>query len=100
MRACSSVEANGTTWVDVAQVVAAGAGIVVVLLGAIMPFVRRPRLSLTEDELCVHSRVEDTNVGRIPHARLLVGNAKWRRAAQGHALSSSGTNLETVIAYR
>jgi hypothetical protein len=69
--------------VDVAQVVAAGAGIVIAALVAFMPYVRRPRLSITEDAERVHSRVEDTPAGQLPHVRLLVGNAKRKRAAQG-----------------
>jgi hypothetical protein len=48
-----------------------------------LPFARRTRLSVREDPLHVHSRVEDTTVGALPHVRLLVANAERRRAAQG-----------------
>jgi hypothetical protein len=74
---------TGTSWIDVAQVVAATAGILIAALVAFMPFVRRPRLSVEEDEERVASRVERiTGVGLLPHVRLLVANRKWRRAAQ------------------
>ena len=76
-------DGGGTTWIDVAQVVAAGAGIAVAGLVAFMPYVRRPRLSIAEDPERVQSRVETTNVGELPHVRLLVANKRRRRAAQG-----------------
>jgi hypothetical protein len=77
------MEGSATTSVDVAQVVAAVAGIVIAALVAVMPFARRPRLSVSEDPERVHSRVEATSVGQLPHVRLLVANQKRRRAAQG-----------------
>jgi hypothetical protein len=49
----------------------------------VMPFARRPRLSVTEDLDRVRSRVEETSEGDLPHIRLLVANEKRRRAAQG-----------------
>jgi hypothetical protein len=79
----SVMEGDGATWVDVAQAVSAVAGILIAALVAVMPFVRRPRLWIGEDSGRVHSRVEDTPIGSLPHVRLLVSNARWRRAAQG-----------------
>lgn len=70
------MEGGGTTWVDGAQVVAAVAGILIAALVAFMPFARRPRLSISEDEERAHSRVEESPVGQLPHVRLLVANAK------------------------
>jgi hypothetical protein len=68
---------------DGAQAVATVAAIVIAVLVAWLPFARRPRLSVAEDPLRIHSRVEDTSVGALPHVRLLVSNAERRRAAQG-----------------
>jgi hypothetical protein len=77
------MDGSGTTWVDVAQVVAAAAGIAIAGLVALMPYARRPKLSLVEDPERIQSRVERTDLGGLPHIRLLVANAKRRRAAQG-----------------
>lgn len=74
---------QATTFIDVAQGLAAVAGIIIAALVAVMPFARRPRLSLIEDPDRVHSRVESTPSGAVPHLRLLVANGKRRRAAQG-----------------
>jgi hypothetical protein len=76
------MDEGGTTWVDVAQAVAAVAGIGIAGLVAFMPFARRPRLSVTEAPDRVQSQVEKTIVGELPHIRLLVANGKRRRAAQ------------------
>jgi hypothetical protein len=81
------MDEGGTTWVDVAQIVAAVAGLGVAGLVAFMPYARRPRLSVTEDAERVQSRVEQiraeqVDIGDIPHVRLLVGNKRGRRAAQ------------------
>jgi hypothetical protein len=52
----------------------------VVSAGAlIVPYWRRPRLSLRRDQERTHSRVEGNCV---PYLRLLVGNAKRKRSAQ------------------
>jgi hypothetical protein len=77
------MDKNGTSWIDVAQVGTAAIGILIAALVAFMPYARRPRLSLEEDEDRVQSRVEETPVGSLPHVRLLVANKRWRRAAQG-----------------
>lgn len=83
MRASVEMEADGASWLDVATAVTAVGGILIAALVAAMPFARRPRLSITEDPERVHSRVEDTTAGHLPHVRLLVANEKRRRAAQG-----------------
>ena len=74
---------EGTSWLDVVQVGTAAIGILIAALVAFMPAVRRPRLSVEEDKERVHSQVEVTSVGLLPHVRLLVANKKWRRAAKG-----------------
>lgn len=67
-----------------AQLVAATAGVVIAGLVAFMPYARRPKLSIEEDRDRSNSRVElSTALGGLPHVRLLVSNAKRRRAAQG-----------------
>jgi hypothetical protein len=44
----------------------------------VLPYARRPKLSLREDESREHSRVEGNG---IPHVRALVANAKHKRSA-------------------
>jgi hypothetical protein len=63
-----------------AQVVAAAGAIVVAGLVAWLPYFRRPKLDLEEDTDRVHSHVEADGV---PYLRLLVANAKRKRAARG-----------------
>jgi len=65
------------------QVIAASTGVVVAGLVAVMPYARRPRLSIEEDRDRSNSRVESSQLGGLPHVRLLVTNARRRRAAQG-----------------
>jgi hypothetical protein len=60
------------TWIDVAQVGAA--------VGAIA---RRPKLSIEEELDRANSLVETSDLGGMPHVRILVRNVKRRRAAQG-----------------
>jgi hypothetical protein len=62
----------GVTWIDVAQVGAA--------VGAIA---RRPKLSIEEELDRANSLVETSDLGGMPHVRILVRNAKRRRPAQG-----------------
>jgi hypothetical protein len=51
-----------------------------VSIGAVaLPYTRRPKLSLCEDESREHSRVEGNG---IPHVRALVANAKHKRSAK------------------
>jgi hypothetical protein len=77
------MESDATTWVDVAQGIAAVAGIVVATLVAWMPYARRPKLRVEEDPDRSNSRVEASGLGGLPHLRVLVSNAQRRRAAQG-----------------
>jgi hypothetical protein len=67
----------------VAGVVIAGLGVVIAVLVAVMPYARRPRLSIEKDLDGSHSRVEHAPLGGLPHVRLLVSNSKRRRAAKG-----------------
>jgi hypothetical protein len=76
--------------VDVATVAAAALGVVIAGLVAFMPYLRRPRMSLAEDQDKTHSRVETTPLGPVPYLRILAGNAKRRRAAQGTRVMVEG----------
>jgi hypothetical protein len=73
----------GVTWVDAAQVVTAAAGLIVAGLVAVMPHLRRPKLRIEEERDKANSRVEASIMGGMPHVRILVRNAKRRRAAKG-----------------
>lgn len=73
----------GETWVDVAGVITAVAGITIAGLVAFMPFARRPKLAIEEDPDRANSRVESSGQGGLPHVRLLVTNSKHRRSAKG-----------------
>jgi hypothetical protein len=73
---------DATTFLDVIQVSTAALGIAIAGLVALMPFLRRPRLSIQEDTARIHSRLESTDRGKVPHLRLLAGNAKWKRSAK------------------
>ena len=81
---------DSVTFFDWAQVVAAATGIVVAGLVAVMPFVRRPKVTIKEDRDRVHSHVEMSALGASPHVRLLVTNAKRRRAAKGTSVLLEG----------
>jgi hypothetical protein len=74
-------QASLVDWLQLA-VTAIGA-IVVTALVAAMPFLRRPKLTIEEDAEHVHSHLERSQAGELPHVRLLVANSKWRRAASG-----------------
>jgi hypothetical protein len=75
---------TAATTFEWAQLVTAAAAVVIAVLVAFMPYARRPKLSVEEDRDRSNSRVEqDVRLGSLPHARLLVANAKRRRAAQG-----------------
>jgi hypothetical protein len=52
-------------------------------LVAFMPYARRPKLRIEEERDRANSRVESSDLGGLPHVRLLVSNARGRRAAQG-----------------
>ena len=71
------------TWAGAGQTLLAVLGIVVAALVAFMPYARRPRLGIEEDTDRIQSRVELSGMGGLPHVRLLVANAKRRRAAHG-----------------
>ncbi|HSS74341.1 MAG TPA: hypothetical protein VLK53_12325 [Gaiellaceae bacterium] len=105
--AATQTVSQTTGWdrvVDVATVTTATAGLVVAGLVAFMPYLRRPRLSLAEDADKTHSRVEETPVGSMPYLRILAGNGKRRRAAQGtrvmvegyRPLSEDGEGMTTL----
>jgi hypothetical protein len=74
---------SGVSLVDVAQIGTAAIGLLVAGLVAFMPYARRPRLIIEEDEDRNNSRVEASRWGGLPHVRLLVSNARGRRAAKG-----------------
>jgi hypothetical protein len=61
----------------------AGLGLAVAALVAFMPYARSPKLTMQEDSERMQSRVELSGMGGLPHVRLLVANAKRRRAAHG-----------------
>lgn len=82
------------SWVDVAQAMTAAAGLLVAGLVAFMPYARRPRLSIEEDQDRSNSRVEASQMGGLPHLRLLVSNAKRRRAAQGTRVIVEGYTVQ------
>ncbi len=73
-----------------AQVLAVATGVVIALLVAFMPYARRLRLRIEEDRDRSNSRVESSGLGGLPHIRLLVSNAKGRRAAQGACVLVEG----------
>ena len=77
---------------NAAALATAVAGVLIASLVAFMPYARRPRLSVIEDGERIHSRVESTPQGPIPHMRLLVNNSRRRRAAEGTRV--------LVVAYR
>ena len=78
------MDSDAVTWLDAAQVVTAAAGLLVAGLVAVMPYARRPKLAIEEDEEGSNSRVEASpQLGGLPHVRVLVSNAKRRRAARG-----------------
>ncbi len=74
---------TATTFYEWAQVAGATLAVIVAGLVAFMPYARRPRLSIEEDLGRSNSRVEASGLGGLPHVRLLVSNAKGRRAAKG-----------------
>jgi hypothetical protein len=95
------MDSDSTTWIEWAQVVGATAGVVIAGLVAFMPYVRRPRLTIKEDLDTANSRVEASAMGGLPHVRLLVANAKRRRAAQGtrvlvEGYTRAGSELTTL----
>jgi hypothetical protein len=65
-----------------AQLLTAATAVVIAALVAVMPYARRPKLSIEEDHDRSNSRVEQSQLGGLPHVRLLVTNGKRRRAAQ------------------
>ena len=65
-----------------AQLVAAATGVLIAGLVAFMPYARRPRLSIERDRGRSNSRVEASQLGGLPHVRLLVSNSRRRRAAK------------------
>jgi hypothetical protein len=65
-------------------------GLAVAALVAFMPYARRPRLTIEEDTDRIQSRVELSGMGGLPHVRLLVVNAKGRRAAHGSRVLVEG----------
>jgi hypothetical protein len=79
----SPVGGDDATWVELAQAFTAVAGLVVAALVAFMPYARRPKLSIEEDLDRIHSRVESSPAGGLPHVRVLVSDAQRRRAAHG-----------------
>lgn len=82
------------TWVDAAQVVTAAVGLIVAGLVAFMPYARRPKLGIEEDADRSNWRVEASPLGGLPHLRLLVSNAKRRRAAQGARILVEGYTIQ------
>lgn len=67
---------------NIATVLAAVFAVAIAALVAVMPYARRPKLSLVEDTDKTHSHVETTPEGRIPYLRILASNENHRRAAQ------------------
>lgn len=89
----AAYSADPSDWdrvVDVATVSAALFGVGVAALVAVMPYARRPKLELVEDTDKTHSRVETTPLGPMPYLRILAGNARRRRAAQGTRVMVEG----------
>jgi hypothetical protein len=68
------------SWPDYAQIATAVGALLAVVLVALMPFVRRPRLTIVEDESGIHTQLEGPG-SVIPWIRLIVRNARLRRAA-------------------
>lgn len=74
---------SSSLWIEVVQVVGAAAGVVVAGLVALMPYVRRPYLTLELDNDGVYTRMEYRDRAYYPVVRLLVRNRRRRRAAIG-----------------
>jgi hypothetical protein len=91
---CEPTVISDVTWIEWAQVLAAAAGIGVAALVAFMPYARRPKLSVEEDTDRSNSRVEESPLGGLPHVRVLVSNAKRRRAAQGARVLFEGYTVQ------
>jgi hypothetical protein len=70
---------HGFPWLGAAQVVAAVFAVLAAVAIPVVAFFRAPKLSILEDTEAAHSRVEGTG---LPYIRLLVTNARFRRA--GH----------------
>ena len=87
-------EDSGVSWVDAAQVGTAAVGLLVAALVAFMPYARRPRLRIEEDEDGSNSRVETSPLGGLPHVRLIVANARGRRAAKGTRVLVQGFTVQ------
>jgi hypothetical protein len=85
--------ADSVSTFEWAQLVAAAAGVAIAGLVAFMPYARRPRLSIEEDLDRSNSRVESSGLGGLPHVRLLVSNARGRRAAQGTRVLFQGYRM-------
>jgi hypothetical protein len=81
IRATSMITA--ATFYEWAQVVGTLLAVGVAGLVAFMPYARRPKLTIEEERDRANSRVESSQLGGLPHVRLLVSNARGRRAAQG-----------------
>ena len=78
------------TFYEWAQFVGALLAVGVAGLVAFMPYARRPKLQIEEERDRVNSRVESSGLGGLPHVRVLVANAKRRRAAQGARVLGEG----------
>lgn len=105
--AALGIAGETTNWTrigDISTVVTAVLGAVIAALVAYMPYVRRPRLLLRDDEDRTQSAVEETPYGEIPYVRILAGNKRGRRAAQGtrvmvegyRSLSEDGAPMKTL----
>ena len=73
---------GNVTWPDYLTAVAAAGAVIAAIAIPLTAYARRPRLSLSEDEEGIHTRLEGGGE-KIPWLRLVVHNKGWRRAAQG-----------------
>lgn len=74
-----SVAVSGQTLLDWLPLGISAIALVASIAAFVIPYWRRPSLSLQEDPERTHSRVEGNG---IPHIRLLVRNAKGKRSAK------------------
>jgi hypothetical protein len=70
---------DGQDLLDWAPLIVSAVALVVSVAAVLLPYWRRPSLSLHEDPERTHSRVEGNG---IPYVRLLVRNAKGKRSAR------------------
>jgi hypothetical protein len=83
---------DGQALLDWAPLIVSAVALLVSIAAVIVPYWRRPSLSLHEDPERTHSRVEGNG---LPHLRVLVRNAKGKRSAKNARVVLDGYRAAT-----